>query len=408
MKFHVVAVALAAVRALAAPVEPINLPTCDASFNLTLGAPNSYLPNPFLFATGVGTTQWTSALWDCRRQEIMDMFQQYELGDLPPAPSSFSASFDNGSNMLTINAGVNGNNISWVVPITYPSNGVPQGGYPAMIALDAATVPVADGVAVLTFDNSAFAVQNNATNRGQGVFYELYGSNATAGAMMAWTWGISRILDALSYTTNTGIDPTHVGVTGCSRDGKGALVAGAFEDRLVLTIPQESGSGGTNCWRLSDAEQASGVATQTLAEIVTENVWFSTEFAQYVNNTNLLPVDHHMLMGLVAPRGLLAIDNSAYAWLGPQSAYGCEVAAGTVYAALNASANFGHSQLGGHEHCMFPAAQQTYLTAFYDKFLFGQTGANTTVNNTDVGRFNWSEYINWDTPIIYAQSITPG
>ena len=60
---------------------------------------------------------------------------------------------------------------------------------------------------------------------------------------------LSRIIDALEATPAVKIDPKRVAVTGCSRNGKGAFVAGAFEPRIALTIPQESGSGGAACWR---------------------------------------------------------------------------------------------------------------------------------------------------------------
>lgn len=117
--------------------------------------------------------------------------------------------------------------------------------------------------------------------------------------MAAWAWGVSRIVDALELVQATsGIDVKRLGVTGCSRNGKGAFIAGAFEPRIALTIPQgersdvdsnslltnaaESGSGGSACWRLSDAMRTQGKDVQTASEIVGENVWFSTNFNQYV------------------------------------------------------------------------------------------------------------------------------
>ena len=65
--------------------------------------------------------------------------------------------------------------------------------------------------------------------------------------MTAWVWGVSRIIDALEQTPEAKINFNKLAVTGCSRDGKGALMAGAFEPRFALTIPQESGSGGDTC-----------------------------------------------------------------------------------------------------------------------------------------------------------------
>jgi hypothetical protein len=121
----------------------------------------------------------------------------------------------------------------------------------------------------------------------------------------------------MEKTRNLDIDLQRLAVTGCSRNGKGALVAGAFDERIALTIPQESGSGGDACRRLSDAEQAAGNVVQTASEIVNENVWFSLSFNHFANNRDFLPFDHYMLAGTIAPRGLLAIENMAYEWLSP-------------------------------------------------------------------------------------------
>jgi hypothetical protein len=78
------------------------------------------------------------------------------------------------------------------------------------------------------------------------------------------------MIDVLESLPSTPFNLNHIGVTGCSRDGKGALFIGAFETRIALTIAQESGSGGAACWRLSKYEQDSGQNVQTATEIVTE------------------------------------------------------------------------------------------------------------------------------------------
>ena len=93
------------------------------------------------------------------------------------------------------------------------------------------------------------------------------GSNHPTGALMAWAWGVSRLIDAIEKTPEVRIDAKHLAVTGCSRNGKGALAAGAFDERIALTIPQESGSGGAASWRVSDFQ---GPGVQRLRQIVTE------------------------------------------------------------------------------------------------------------------------------------------
>ena len=166
--------------------------------------------------------------------------------------------------------------------------------------------------------------------------------------MMAWAWGVSRLIDALEQTPAAQIDPARLGVTGCSRNGKGALIVGAFDDRIVLTIPQESGSGGSASWRVSDAQLASGTVVQTLSEITGENVWFRKSFSQFSVAATQLPFDHHMIEGLVAPRALLIIENTSQVWLGNVSTYNDSMAAHAIWEALGIPDTMGVSQIGDH------------------------------------------------------------
>lgn len=247
------------------------------------------------------------------------------------------------------------------------------------------------------------AQQTDTSSRGKGLFYNLYGSGATASAMTAWAWGVSRIIDALEATPSANINTQRIAVTGCSRDGKGALMAGALEPRIALTIPQESGSGGDACWRLSKYESDTGHQVQTATEIVTENVWFSSNFNNYVNKLNVLPFDHHMLAGLVAPRAMISFENTDYDWLSPMSSFGCMTAAHTIWTALGVPQNHGFAQIGGHAHCAWPSSLTPNLNAFFNKFLLDQN-VDTTVfsTNNQFGGATWTQanWINWTTPTL--------
>ena len=241
-----------------------------------------------------------------------------------------------------------------------------------------------------------------------GKFYDLYGSSSNAGAMIAWAWGISRVIDALETTSAARINTYSLGVTGCSRNGKGALVAGAFEPRIALTLPQESGSGGDSSWRISDSIGSS--TTQTAGEIIGENVWFSTVFNQYATKVNVLPFDHHMLAGLVAPRALLSIENTDYAWLGPLSAYGDMSATKLIYQAIGQSDKFGFSQVGGHSHCAFPSSQQSDLDAYVNKFLLNKTTTTGIFRTTGnyASQFSTSQWIPWANSVPTISGVTTG
>ncbi|KAI0260091.1 hypothetical protein BC834DRAFT_832306 [Gloeopeniophorella convolvens] len=365
---------------------------------------NSKLPDPFLFNDGVRRTL-TKADWACRRAQIASLIQGYEAGALPGKPESVSVSFNKTAattGNLTLTARQNGNTISWSNIITFPNTTAPRGGWPLVIGYDGGSIPVPDGIAKLSYPNSAMAQQNDGSSRGVGLFYDLYGANHTASSMTAWVWGVSRLIDALETTHAAAINTQKIAVTGCSRDGKGALMAGAFEERIALTIPQESGSGGDACWRLSLYEQNSGSVVQTATEIVQENVWFSTNFANYVDDLAVLPFDHHTLAALVAPRGMISYENTDYVWLSPLSSFGCMSAAHTVYEALGVPDNHGFEQVGGHAHCAWPDALTPTLNGFFDKFLLDQSSANTSDFATN-GVFNsvvWnaSDWIDWKTP----------
>jgi hypothetical protein len=346
-----------------------------------------------LFTTFNGAKVTTKDEWLCRQAEISDLLQRYEMGTLPGPPSTLTASLS--GTTLTINCGDSGKSMSFTVTITYPSSGTAP--YPAIIAYDGGSLPAPAGVAMINFNCDDMAAQVSTGSRGQGKFYNLYGSGASAGAMTAWAWGVSRVIDALEITSSAKIDTASIGVTGCSRNGKGALLAGAFDTRIVLTLPQESGAGGSACWRISDYLKSQGENIQTASEIIGEDPWFSSNFNNYVNQVTVLPFDHHSIAALVAPRGLFVIDNNID-WLGPESCFGCMTTGHFAYQALGVPDNMGYSQIGAHTHCSFPSNQQSQLNAFVQKFLLGQS-TNTAIFQSDF-TFSQSQWVDWTVPTL--------
>ncbi|KAH9894814.1 hypothetical protein C8Q73DRAFT_645382 [Cubamyces lactineus] len=367
------------------------------------GYNNAKLPNPFLFDDG--TPVQTAEDWECRRAQINALIQGYEAGSLPGKPQSVSAQFTGSgtSGTLSITVSNGGSSINFAPKITFPSGTPPEGGWPLVIAYDGLSIPVPSGIATMIYANSDMAQQNDASSRGVGLFYNLYGKSATASAMTAWAWGVSRIIDALEQTPTANINTQKIAVTGCSRDGKGALMAGALEPRIALTIPQESGSGGDACWRLSLYEQNEGSVVQTATEIVTENVWFSTNFDNYVNDLNVLPYDHHLLAALIAPRPMISFENTDYVWLSPLSSFGCMTAAHTVWEALGVADFHGFEQVGGHAHCAWPSSLTPTLNAFFDRFLLGQNVSTNYFQSNQVFNgvpWNAAQWIDWTTPTL--------
>lgn len=216
------------------------LPTSCSEVEGTYSS-NARLPDPLLRADGTRVS--SKEEWACKRAEIREQLQTWELGPKPPKPSVTATM---SGNSISITCSDAGKSISFSVSIKLPSG---QGPFPAVIGFGGGSIPIPAGVATISYNNQDIAADNP---HGQGKFYNLYGSSHAAGGLMAWGWGVSRIIDALELLgeDKTNIDLTRIGVTGCSRNGKGALIAGAFDDRVALTIPQEGGTGGPGCWRI--------------------------------------------------------------------------------------------------------------------------------------------------------------
>ena len=161
------------------------------------------------------------------------------------------------------------------------------------------------------------------------------------GAMIEWAWGVSRLIDGLYKTASQNkIDLTRIAVTGCSFQGKMALYAGAFDERIALTIPEESGGGGEASWRF--------MATQTGTEDLNAaqgTAWYASNLLQFTNaNAAKLPYDMHELVAMVAPRAILAIENTGIDRLGSQAGSVSMRAATEVYKALGIPDRIGYSQ----------------------------------------------------------------
>ncbi|KXH52381.1 Cip2 [Colletotrichum nymphaeae SA-01] len=386
---------LLAGTALALPADTLSARQADCGKAKTnIPAVNdAKLPDPFTFADGSKVT--TKADWACRATEIQNALEQYELGDFPPPPDKVEASLS--GNTLTVKVTVGSKSISMTASVTKPSG---TGPFPAIIGVGGASIPIPGTVAQITFGNDAFAAQNGQSSRGQGLFYTLFGQQHSAGALTAWAWGVGRLIDGLEQlgSAQTGIDTKRLGVTGCSRNGKGAFVVGALEKRIALTIPQESGSGGAACWRISDSEKSKGKNIQTSSQIVGENVWFSPLFNTWATRSSQVPEDHHLLAGLVAPRGLYVAENDID-WLGPVSTTGCMKAGRLIYQALGVPENMGFSLVGGHNHCSFPSGQNAELTQYINYFLLNSATKPSILERSTVN-VNVKDYATWSAPTL--------
>lgn len=349
---------------------------------------NPKLPDPFTAFDGSKVT--TKAQWKCRREEIAALLEKVELGEKPRNPEKVEGSYSGGSLKVTVTD--KEKTLSFSVKIS--GAGTKDTPKPAIIGFSGGSLDYSGlNVATISFN------QDNVTPekpRGSGEFYNMYGSNHSAGSLIAWAWGISRLIDALEKTPEAGIDVHHLAVTGCSRLGKAALVAGAFDARIALVIPQESGSGGASNWRSA----AKDSEAQPLSHACQEAAWFRSSLCNYGNRINDLPTDHHYLTGMVAPRALLVLDNTGWVWLGEGASHANAMSTVEIFKALGAEKDFTYSKAANHMHCSFPAENKDELTAFVKKYLFDDKTQNTGKIEAKGVSYNAADWQDWTTPTL--------
>jgi dienelactone hydrolase len=354
------------------------------------------LPDPFAWAKDpLGNTRSTKFRdWDHHRAEMEAEIENYEIGIKPPRPDSVTATYSNG--MLTVNVSVGTNTIKLSSRVILPAG---SGPFPAIIGMNSPSGSVnrslLTNVAKITFSHDQVTRYGRAPSASD-PYYILYPELlGNSGQYSAWAWGVSRLIDGLELVQNQlPIDLKHIGVTGCSYAGKMALFSGALDQRVALTIAQESGGGGDTTWRYSATEPLRSV--EGLAQ--TDHKWFRSSMFQFGNsNVSYLPEDHHMLCALVAPRALFATGNTNYTWLSNPSAYICDRATEKVYDTLGVSDRFGFNLQGGHAHCATTPAIDKEMGAFINKFLLGQSDLNTTIRDypTNFASIDYARWTAW-------------
>ncbi len=189
------------------------------------------------------------------------------------------------------------------------------------------------------------------------------------GAISAWGWGASRVLDY--FESDPDIDEKRIGVVGHSRGGKAALWCGAEDERFALVISNNSGCTGASLARRKHGERVSQI-NKSFPH------WFCENYKQYNGKEDELPVDQHMLIALMAPRLVYVASASADDWADPRGEFLSCVHAKPVFDL------YGITALGTSE---MPAAG-----AFTHE---GHVGYHLREGGHNLTEYDWSQFMNF-------------
>ncbi len=338
------------------------------------------LPDPLVMMDG--TKVASQAKWnDQRRPELRRLFQHYVYGTLPPTPGVALAVLEREDHdfldgqatlkIVTLSSELTNApriDLMVVIPNAPPPSGASN--YPVFLALNfcgnhALTkdprVPLARSwmgkgcpgctnnvatedargsqatnwpLAEMVRRGYAFAafyqgdVDPDQAEASTGIYAALANGNSAVnnptnrGTIAAWAWGFRRCVDYLEMDPR--LNPKRIAVVGHSRNGKAAMLAAAFDQRIAMAFPHQAGCGGTAPSRGKVGESVKAINSRFPH-------WFNAKFKEFNDEPDRLPIDQNCLVALCAPRPVLFSVAEDDQWSNPSGQFDVLLAADPVY-----------------------------------------------------------------------------
>ena len=328
------------------------------------------LPDPFLKEDGNRVV--TLEDWNLRRQEIKDMIVNIQYGSMPNSPEKVtitnleSKTLDGGEtqdelyfdfvpkrDQPEIKFGMNVTVLSpSVEAVKRRQNSVKDfgvNGIPALIYVGKSVFYdlLQNGYMMICYENNQLEpmeMGNPIVGPAQQAYEELEPGKYSWGSISVWAWGALQLLEYA--LTLTAINKKQIMISGHSRNGKTALLAGALDDRIAIVNPAGSGCAGAGSYL------ALGDDCEDLAALTSRKRWWTwthPDFEKWAGREKDLPFDQHFLMGLVAPRPLLRTEGHNDLWANPKGTYASFLATQPIYDFLGTPKRNGiHIREGGH------------------------------------------------------------
>ena len=268
--------------------------------------PTAELPD--LLTMNDGCPVNTTAQWRQRRGELKALLQQHILGTLPiELPVLDTLTMVNttsrggvSSCYLRLAFQANNTGVEFEIEVAWP-DGVATDGGPGLPLF------------LTQYNHRSWGLQGvqrgymmvlypGADSRDVSAAFRAAYPAASMRKILARAFVASRTLDALLVKGGVShlptIDPTRVAITGHSRDGKQALIAAAFDERISVVVGSSPGMPVTPV-RFSSPDFNGGF---TAYAAWSRRDWWLPSLRGYLGREHELPADGHMILALIAPR----------------------------------------------------------------------------------------------------------